>query len=92
MVTVNGKVSAEIDDPPSRRRGRLALQVHGGQDCLVYFKDLEIDDSLDQAHKPGLRAQTAAFLQGAGLGLVSIDDQLQTLAWSLNIRGDERAD
>jgi hypothetical protein len=42
-VTVNGKVSAEIDDPKGRRKGRIALQVHGGQDCLVYFKDIEID-------------------------------------------------
>jgi Domain of Unknown Function (DUF1080) len=42
-VTVNGKVSAAIDDPKGRRRGRIALQVHGGQDCLVYFKDIEID-------------------------------------------------
>lgn len=43
IVTVNGKVSAEIDDPKGRRKGRIALQVHGGQDCLVYFKDIEID-------------------------------------------------
>lgn len=42
-VTVNGKVSAEIDDPKGRRQGRFALQVHGGQAGLVYFKDLEID-------------------------------------------------
>jgi hypothetical protein len=42
-VTVNGKVSADIDDPKGRRKGRIALQVHGGQDCLVYFKDIEID-------------------------------------------------
>jgi hypothetical protein len=41
-VTVNGKTSAEIDDRQGLREGRLALQVHGGQDCLVYFKDLEI--------------------------------------------------
>lgn len=41
-VTVNGKISAQIDDPQSRRKGRLALQTHGGQECLVYFKDLQI--------------------------------------------------
>lgn len=41
-VTVNGKVSAQIDDLQGRRQGRIALQVHGGQDCLVHFKDLEI--------------------------------------------------
>ncbi len=42
VVTVNGKVTAEIDDPQGRRKGRIALQLHGGQDGLQYFKDLEI--------------------------------------------------
>jgi hypothetical protein len=42
IVTVNGKVTAEIDDPQGRRKGRIALQLHGGQDGLQYFKDLEI--------------------------------------------------
>jgi hypothetical protein len=41
-VTVNGQTSAQIDDPKGRRRGHLALQVHGGQDVLVSFKDIEI--------------------------------------------------
>lgn len=43
VVSLNGKISAEIDDSQGRRRGRLALQLHGGQAGLVYFKDLEID-------------------------------------------------
>lgn len=42
VVTVNGQKSAEIDDEKGRRTGRLALQVHGGQDVLVHFKDIEI--------------------------------------------------
>jgi hypothetical protein len=41
-VRINGKVSAEIDDPKGRRKGHLALQLHGGQEGLQYFKDLEI--------------------------------------------------
>jgi len=41
-VTVNGKISAQIDDPKGRKKGHLALQTHGGQDVLVYFKDLMI--------------------------------------------------
>ena len=41
-VTVNGKTSAEIDDPKGRKQGHLALQLHSGQEGLVYFKDLEI--------------------------------------------------
>ena len=34
--------SAELKDDPGRREGRFALQVHGGQDCEVWFKDIEI--------------------------------------------------
>jgi hypothetical protein len=41
-VTVNGQKSAELHDNPGRTSGRLALQVHGGQDCDVWFKDLKI--------------------------------------------------
>jgi hypothetical protein len=41
-VTVNGHRTAELLDDPGRTEGRLALQVHGGQDCEVFFKDIEI--------------------------------------------------
>jgi hypothetical protein len=39
---VNGFKSAEIVDPKGRKRGKLALQLHGGQDVDVRFKDVEI--------------------------------------------------
>jgi len=42
VVTVNGKKSAELADDPGRRSGKFALQLHGGQDCEVWFKDIEI--------------------------------------------------
>ena len=41
-VTVNGKKSAELMNDPGRPAGKFALQVHGGQDCDVWFKDIEI--------------------------------------------------
>jgi hypothetical protein len=41
-VDVNGYQSAELLDDPGRTEGRFALQVHGGQDVDVYFKDIEI--------------------------------------------------
>lgn len=41
-VTINGKVSADLPDDPGRKEGRFALQVHGGQDVDVWFKDIEI--------------------------------------------------
>ena len=30
------------EDDPGRTEGRFALQVHGGQDVDVFFKDIEI--------------------------------------------------
>lgn len=41
-VTVNGKTSAALKNDPGRPSGKFALQVHGGQDCDVWFKDIEI--------------------------------------------------
>jgi hypothetical protein len=41
-VTVNGVKTAELKGDPGRTTGYLALQLHGGQDVEVYFKDLEI--------------------------------------------------
>lgn len=42
-VHVNGKQSAELrDDTLGRLHGKFALQVHGGQDVDVWFKDIEI--------------------------------------------------
>jgi len=44
LVTVNGKKSAELKNDPGRSSGKIALQVHGGQDCDVLFKDIEISE------------------------------------------------
>lgn len=42
-VTVNGKTSAQLkDDPGKWRGGPFALQLHGGQDVEVWFKDIEM--------------------------------------------------
>lgn len=41
-VNVNGFQSSELLDDPGRQSGRLALQVHGGQDVEVFFKDIEM--------------------------------------------------
>lgn len=44
-VTVNGVVSADVKgDKGKWVEGPLALQVHGGQEGLVYFKDVEIQE------------------------------------------------
>jgi len=42
VVHVNGAKSAEINDEKGRKRGKLALQLHGGEDVDIRFKDIEI--------------------------------------------------
>lgn len=43
-VDVNGFQTAELANDPGRTEGPFALQVHGGQDVDVWFKDIEILD------------------------------------------------
>jgi hypothetical protein len=41
-VTLNGVVTAQLKDDPSRPAGQLAMQMHAGNDMLVYFKNIQI--------------------------------------------------
>jgi hypothetical protein len=40
---INGTKAAEIDDTKQRMEGICALQIHGGQDVHVMFKDIKIE-------------------------------------------------
>jgi Domain of Unknown Function (DUF1080) len=42
-VHVNGYKTAEIHNDPGKTEGHIALQLHGEQDMLVSFKDVEIN-------------------------------------------------
>jgi hypothetical protein len=42
IVHVNGIKTAELTDDPGRLEGKIALQLHGGQDMHVLFKDVQI--------------------------------------------------
>jgi len=42
LVQLNGKTTAELKDDPGRLKGHFALQLHGGQDMEVMFKDIAI--------------------------------------------------
>jgi len=44
VVQVNGRTSAEVIDDPGRTEGHIAIQLHGGQDMDVSFRDIEILD------------------------------------------------
>ncbi len=41
-VEVNGYQTAELRDDPGRTAGRFALQLHGGQDVEMLFKEIEM--------------------------------------------------
>ncbi len=41
-VEVNGTKTAELKDDPGRLEGHIALQLHGGQDMHVEFKEVAI--------------------------------------------------
>ncbi|MCA9269044.1 MAG: DUF1080 domain-containing protein [Planctomycetales bacterium] len=41
-VKINGVVSAELKNDRGRREGRLGLQLHGGQEMHVEYKDIAI--------------------------------------------------
>ena len=42
VVQLNGTQTVELTDDPGRLEGHLALQLHGGQDMEVMFKDIEL--------------------------------------------------
>ena len=42
VVHLNGAQTAELKDDPGRTEGYLALQLHGGMDMKVEFKDIEL--------------------------------------------------
>ena len=44
-VSLNGtKVTELLNDPKCLKEGHIALQLHGGQDMRVQFKDLAIQE------------------------------------------------
>ena len=43
-VKINGVVTAELKDDPGRTEGYFGLQLHGGQDMHVEFKNIEISE------------------------------------------------
>jgi hypothetical protein len=55
VVHVNGRKTAEVHDDPGRIEGRLALQLHGGQDMEVHFRDIQmlLQESLAESDSSG---------------------------------------
>jgi hypothetical protein len=42
IVKINGVVSSELKNDPGRKRGHIGLQLHGGQDMHVEYKEIII--------------------------------------------------
>lgn len=42
IVHVNGQKTAELTDDPGRERGHIALQLHGGMEMHVMYRDVKI--------------------------------------------------
>jgi hypothetical protein len=42
VVKINGIVSAELKGDPGRKRGHFGLQLHGGQNMHVEYKDIKV--------------------------------------------------
>lgn len=42
VVQINGVKTAELKNDPGRKKGRIGLQLHGGQDMHVDFKAIEV--------------------------------------------------
>lgn len=51
-IFLNGVKTVDVTDDPGRLSGRLALQIPGGQDVEMLFKDIEI---LRKASDPGVK-------------------------------------
>ncbi|MHC4477292.1 MAG: 3-keto-disaccharide hydrolase [Planctomycetota bacterium] len=49
VVHINGHKTADLKDDPGRLNGHLGLQLHGGQNMNVMFKDIEILQSEKRA-------------------------------------------
>jgi hypothetical protein len=43
VVKLNGKTVTDIDDPMGRKEGAVGLQLHGGMDMVVEFKDVYLN-------------------------------------------------
>jgi len=42
VVTVNGLVTADLQDPKGRKSGHLGFQLHGGMDMQVEYRNAEV--------------------------------------------------
>ena len=54
VVHVNGRKTAELKNDPGRLEGHLALQLHGGQDMHVLFKDIEMLEPVKGPARTGI--------------------------------------
>ena len=77
VVQVNGHKTAELADDPGRGEGHLALQLHGGQNMHVEFKDIRV------MHIPDVCGEAKLLFNGKNLdGWTLSSDRLKD-TWSV---------
>ena len=74
-VKLNGQQTVALENDPGRTNGVIALQLHGGMDMEVMFKDLEIRPSLhpasdDSSFKPMFNGKDLTGWQTTGNWIV----------------------
>ena len=68
-VRLNGKKTVELRNDPGRLKGHFALQLHGGMDMDVQFKDIEV------------RRPTAKEIAAAGGGFTPLFNGKDLTGW-----------
>jgi hypothetical protein len=51
VQSLNGFCTSDLVDPACEKTGRLGLQMHGGTDCEMFFKDFEVMPITDAMRK-----------------------------------------
>ncbi|MDP6634909.1 MAG: DUF1080 domain-containing protein [Phycisphaerae bacterium] len=51
-VRINGEITSELKNDKGRLKGHFAMQLHGGMDMEVMFKDIEIRDMSADGFRP----------------------------------------
>jgi hypothetical protein len=77
-VSVNGVTSVDLKDDPSRPAGQFALQMHAGNEVLVFFKDIEIKHTPRKGEDKKDKTSPAKVTQGDN-GLIVLGAKQSTL-------------
>ena len=77
VVKINGVVSSEVIDDPGRRSGHIGLQLHGGQDMHVEYRDIVLTELLaDDGFRPMFNGKDLTGWKTTGNWVVEQDNTI----------------